>query len=82
MSIKLIREFPAVGDVPPRRIFLMTDAATDYANLPTQRAKKDVQTYNGVVKMDAGLGSEADTTDSAHPCILDSAATWNKWGWS
>ena len=79
--IKLIREFPAAQGQVPRRIFLMTDAATDFGNLPTQTVAKNVMTYNGAVSMLTGLGSEADTTDSAHPCILDSTATWNKWGW-
>ena len=81
----MLRSFPAENGNTPRRIFLMSDPDTDYANLPTQTVAKtvvDITAASGAVKMFAGMGSEADATDSAHPCILDSSDTWNKWGWA
>ena len=80
--ITMLRTFPAVNDNIPRRIFLMSDPDTDYANLPTQLTAGVVKTTRGYESVYAGMGSEADATDSAHPCILDSSDTWNKWGWA
>lgn len=69
------------GLLPTRR-FKMSDPATDFANLPTQSAKKAVITDHGVELMYAGTGSEADAKDLIHPCALDSAGTWDRLGWS